>query len=465
MKKTVLLILVLLLLLGVCAVATAEEYYYNDDVCFEYWMNDDQSVSIMFSKDTSGKTLRDGVIPLDLVIPAEIDGHPVTEIAFHAFSGLEMSCYQIHSITLPPSVLWVDDAAGPFDRCNALEKIVVEEGNLVYEAKDGVLFNKVTNTLVCMPKKHAAVEYFIPEGMAAAAPFSILSDALRILHVPDSVTLFEDALNCPYLEVLHVGSGVERFTKVDDKTGIAQFPFSDFRNLREIHVSAENPYFSSQDGILFDKAGTTLLYYPWPRNTNRYDIPETVTAIDKNAFSHRGIQKHPLEYISIPDSFTFENGEERSTYFYPLAMTDEAMQSLALKGPNKKKVESNYVQVDPSDYNAKLDPDFLESRFPALKEGKILWIVRKTAYQEELNEKTQANLEQVFISAGITKDRISANPILAADGNVWSNDYPYTVVCPQIAGQPFPHSSILLVKEGSLAEQWAVQNGYMVRYK
>lgn len=121
--------------------------------------------------------------------------------------------------------------------------------------------------------------------------------------------------------------------------------------------------------------------------------------------------------------------------------------------------------MDPSDYNAKLDPDFLESRFPALKEGKILWIVRKIAYQEELNEKKQANLEKIFSSVGVTKDAVSANPILMAEGNVWNNVYPYTVVCRQIMGQPFPDSSILLVKEGSLAEQWAVQNGYMVRYK
>jgi hypothetical protein len=54
--------------------------------------------------------------------------------------------------------------------------------------------------------------------------------------------------------------------------------------LTAIHVDAANTRYSSGDGVLFDKARETLLYYPGGK-TGSYVIPGSVTVIDDNAFA------------------------------------------------------------------------------------------------------------------------------------------------------------------------------------
>jgi hypothetical protein len=55
-------------------------------------------------------------------------------------------------------------------------------------------------------------------------------------------------------------------------------------NLQNIYVNANNPSFSSVDGILYDKNQTTLIRYPRGRN-KMASIPDTVKSIYKGAFS------------------------------------------------------------------------------------------------------------------------------------------------------------------------------------
>lgn len=67
----------------------------------------------------------------------------------------------------------------------------------------------------------------------------------------------------------------------------------------DVNVSSENKYFSSEDGILFDKDRSQLLYYPPMKKEIKYQIPESVRTIGNCAFagSH-------LEEIIIPSSVT-----------------------------------------------------------------------------------------------------------------------------------------------------------------
>lgn len=54
--------------------------------------------------------------------------------------------------------------------------------------------------------------------------------------------------------------------------------------LQTIEVHAENPAFSSEDGILYNKAGSTLLYCPAGKHPVTTPIGEKVTAIGRHAF-------------------------------------------------------------------------------------------------------------------------------------------------------------------------------------
>ncbi len=68
------------------------------------------------------------------------------------------------------------------------------------------------------------------------------------------------------------------------------------KNLKSIEVDEDNPYFLSEDGVLFTKDKTTLLTYPGGK-TGSYDVPAGVQTIDKEA-----CYGATFENISFPDT-------------------------------------------------------------------------------------------------------------------------------------------------------------------
>ena len=56
--------------------------------------------------------------------------------------------------------------------------------------------------------------------------------------------------------------------------------------LSAIHVSPENPYFTSIDGVLYNKDVTELLFFPPKNAITEFKIPESVIKVSSNAFNH-----------------------------------------------------------------------------------------------------------------------------------------------------------------------------------
>ena len=67
-------------------------------------------------------------------------------------------------------------------------------------------------------------------------------------------------------------------------------------DLMNINVSLDNEYFSSRDGILYDKKGTELLFFPQGRT--EAVIPDGVKGIGNDAFS----KAYKLKSITLPDT-------------------------------------------------------------------------------------------------------------------------------------------------------------------
>jgi len=79
-------------------------------------------------------------------------------------------------------------------------------------------------------------------------------------------------------------------------TFIQSSVFSGCRSLMNILVDAANPNFSSLNGVLFNKAQTTLIYFPPGRGS--YVIPNSVTTIGASAF----VNCTALTNVTIPNS-------------------------------------------------------------------------------------------------------------------------------------------------------------------
>jgi hypothetical protein len=75
--------------------------------------------------------------------------------------------------------------------------------------------------------------------------------------------------------------------------------FTGCTSLTAINVEAGNGNYSSQDGVLFNKAKTILIRYPSGKTGNTFIIPNNVTSIESSAF-----RQTSLTNITIPDSVT-----------------------------------------------------------------------------------------------------------------------------------------------------------------
>ena len=116
---------------------------------------------------------------------------------------------------------------------------------------------------------------------------------LTSIIIPDSITSIGDFAfeNC---------SGLTSITIPDSVTSIGDHAFYNCSSLTSITVSENNKYFSSLNGVLFNKDKTELVTYLIGNERTEYAIPDSVTSIGDRAF----YKCSSLTSIIIPDSVT-----------------------------------------------------------------------------------------------------------------------------------------------------------------
>ena len=115
--------------------------------------------------------------------------------------------------------------------------------------------------------------------------------SLTSVTIPNSVTSVGDRAfdGCSNLTSINIPSSV---------TSIGQYPFIGCQGLTSITVDNGNTFYSSVDGVLFDKSKTQLLQYPVGNPRDSYTIPDGVTSIKELAFA----LCEKLTSVTIPNS-------------------------------------------------------------------------------------------------------------------------------------------------------------------
>ena len=75
---------------------------------------------------------------------------------------------------------------------------------------------------------------------------------------------------------------------------IIDFAFQGCSGLTAINILPNNSFYSSINGVLFDKTQTELIQYPAGKPETTYTIPNSVTLIGDNAFQGSG-----LKYLGV----------------------------------------------------------------------------------------------------------------------------------------------------------------------
>ncbi|HEX5219793.1 MAG TPA: leucine-rich repeat domain-containing protein [Verrucomicrobiae bacterium] len=226
-------------------VAAANPYYSSlNGVLFDKA----QSILIEFPDGRSGS----------YVIP-----NTVASIWNEAFED----CTSLTSVTIPSSVTFIGDEA--FRACTGLTNITVAAANSTYSSLNGALFNKAKTTLIQFP-------------CGRGGSFVISDSVTNLAHAA--------FYNCTNLASVTLGDSV---------TSIGDYAFFQCTSLTNISVNSANTAYSSLNGILFNKAQTTLIQFPATRGGS-YVIPNGVTTIGAYSF----YQCPSLTSVTIPNSIT-----------------------------------------------------------------------------------------------------------------------------------------------------------------
>ena len=290
-------------------------------------------------EDYSYEVLDDGTISITgynggytygLVIPSTIDGKEVSTIDSYAFYYADIAgtvtipdtvkrieaqafyyCDRIGPVKIGRGVNYIDPSAFILTYNNKAYE--VDENNQNYVSIDGVIFSKDQKEICFYPQAKQDETYVIPSSVEKVGKYCFANNPyIKSISMSNSVKSIEYAgfAECNKLNSITLSSNLETiggyaFNYLPIETinipakvkEIDTTAFVKATNLKSINVDEKNNYYSSVDGVLFNKDKTTLILYPAGKEQGTYQIPNTVTIINENAFIDA-----PITNITIPSS-------------------------------------------------------------------------------------------------------------------------------------------------------------------
>ena len=197
----------------------------------------------------------------------------VARIEGSAFRG----CTRLASIAIPAGVYTIGSEA--FEDCAGLKELNVDPANSSYYSVEGVLFCRGfwqgPTLLKCPGGKTGS--YTIPDDVSEVADLAFFNCVgLKGVTLPANIGTIGDFafFNCRGLTHIAIPPSLSR---------IGDSAFLNCTGLTEIDVAPDNQYFSSLDGVLFDKSQSLLIQCPGGK-LGRCAVPSGVCRIMEQAF-------------------------------------------------------------------------------------------------------------------------------------------------------------------------------------
>ncbi len=195
----------------------------------------------------------------------------VTDIGSIIFEG----CTALKSIKIGDSVTSLPE---DFSSLTSLEEFIVSPENKMYSSENGILFSKDKTVLLNCPLGIDCSSYQIPLNVETIYYNAFKNHAeITSIVFHDNIKIISYAAfdNCIGLEKVEIPRNV----RILENTA-----FEGCINLKNINVDSENKYYSSENGVLFNKTKTTLLRYPLGKLEESYILPNITDTIANNAF-------------------------------------------------------------------------------------------------------------------------------------------------------------------------------------
>ncbi len=228
----------------------------------------------------------------------------VIRIGAFAFMG----CDNLRTIHLGKSVM--DFIPENFEYLNNLVAFTVDEQNNYFSSQNGILYNKDMSEVICVPNQVTGDIVLpdnltvIPEDMLAFRPL------IETLTIPYTVTEIQGNAfrNCENLKTVYL------FTST---ANIDSSAFWDLYALENIIVNNDdNETYYSQDGVLYTKDTTAILFVPMSL-TGEISIPEGITTLYADQFYHCPITSVYLpSTLRVMEDSTFNWCDQLTEFHY-----------------------------------------------------------------------------------------------------------------------------------------------------
>ncbi len=264
--------------------------YYNNDVTKQTLYAKWSDVPFAESSGFQFGLKADGTYELQIyygmdahvVVPSHYQGYVVTSIKGGAFynNGTMISitlpntiksigtsafegCYLLESIVIPDSVITIGDSA--FLNCDALASIQLSQA--LIRLGQSVFTYNLMMTSIELPDSLL----YLGENAFAYANITSIEIPSQLREIKDYTFAYNSELATVWIS--------------ENVVSISPKAFKNCNGLLNINVDPNNPYYSSVDGVLFNKSQTELLAYPNGKTQTTYTIPDVVEVIGEYAFA------------------------------------------------------------------------------------------------------------------------------------------------------------------------------------
>lgn len=257
----------------------------------------------------------------------------ITNVGKYAFWGLG----NLVSVEISDTVTNIGEEA--FSNCKDLSNINVSKENQNYISENGILFNKNRTEIIIYPSGKKEEEYVIPSTVKKIKKQAFSRNNLRSIKMQDGIETIEKSAfeysklletiyivdtvkdidswafsYCKKLKNVHIPKGIRYLAQymfdscvslesIDIPSNIKIIRSDAFKGcikLKSINVNLENQYYSSENGILFNKDKTKIEIYPEGIENREYQVPDTISKIGDYAFK----ENKYLRKIVLTDKVT-----------------------------------------------------------------------------------------------------------------------------------------------------------------
>jgi len=219
------------------------------------------------------------------------------------------------------SATTTDIGPSAFETCGyatpSLKEINVSASNPQYSSIAGVLFSKDGTTLLNFPGNYAQPDYAVPAGTVTISYSAFANTKIRSVTFPNTLVNIRSYAFQSTADLISVGE----FPASYQYSSGNYSPFFGAVNVESFSVAGANTHFTSVDGVMFSKDKSAIREYPGGKRTTSYRIPDSVTAVDGQAFVNSylktltvptTLQNLGYSYISL-DYLIFEGNSSVTT--------------------------------------------------------------------------------------------------------------------------------------------------------